>query len=108
MIRAVVFDVGEEDLYPDVRDGLAALRRRGLRVCIAGNQTARAAALLRALHLPADAVATSGEWGVAKPRPEFFARVLELAQAGPRETVYVATTRPTTSSRRRPPGFAPA
>jgi FMN hydrolase / 5-amino-6-(5-phospho-D-ribitylamino)uracil phosphatase len=82
-------ELGEEDLYPDVRSGLAALRGRGLRVCVAGNQTARAAALLRALGLPADAVATSGEWGVAKPRPEFFAHVLDLAGAAAGETVYV-------------------
>ncbi|MCC3770151.1 HAD family hydrolase [Streptomyces sp. UNOC14_S4] len=79
----------ETDLYPDVRPVLQALRAAGLRVVIAGNQTARAGELLRALALPADAVATSGEWGVAKPNAEFFTRVIELAQAAPERTVYV-------------------
>lgn len=79
----------EADLYPDVRPGLAALQEAGLRVCVAGNQTARVGALLRALELPADAVATSGEWGTVKPRSEFFARVLDLAGAAAEETLYV-------------------
>lgn len=79
----------DTDLYPDVRPALAALRQAGLRVVVAGNQTARAGLLLRALDLPADAIATSDEWGVAKPSPEFFARVTDLARAAPHETVYV-------------------
>lgn len=79
----------ETDLYPDVRPALAELRRNGLRVIIAGNQTARAGKLLRALDLPADLVAMSGEWGVSKPDPEFFRRAVEAGQAPPDETVYV-------------------
>ncbi|MEU0740209.1 HAD family hydrolase [Streptomyces sp. NPDC006134] len=79
----------ESDLYDDVRPALSTLRRLGARVIIAGNQTARAGELLRALDLPADLVVTSGEWGVAKPQPEFFQRVAEVAQATPEETVYI-------------------
>ncbi|MFD9561052.1 HAD family hydrolase [Streptomyces sp. NPDC059994] len=79
----------ESDLYPDVRPALTALRERGVRVVIAGNQTARAAELLRALDLPADVIATSGEWGVAKPSAGFFARVVEAARTAPGETLYV-------------------
>lgn len=81
--------LADADLYPDARSGLRAVRELGVRVCVAGNQTARAAELLRALELPADAVATSGEWGAAKPRPEFFAQVLRLAGAAAEETLYV-------------------
>lgn len=81
--------LNETDLYPDVRPALAELRRLGLRVVIAGNQTARAGELLRALDLPADVIATSGEWGVAKPDAEFFRRAVEAGQAAPEETVYV-------------------
>ncbi|MFF1378998.1 HAD family hydrolase [Streptomyces sp. NPDC058308] len=81
--------LGEADLYADVRPALGGLRKLGVRVIVAGNGTPRAAELLRALDLPADLVATSGDWGVAKPDPAFFARVLEVAQAGPRETLYV-------------------
>ncbi|MGW0942377.1 HAD family hydrolase [Streptomyces sp. NPDC002623] len=79
----------ESDLYDDVRPSLAALRAAGLRVVVAGNQTARAGELLRDLALPADLIVTSGEWGVAKPRPAFFERVLEVAQAPPDRTLYV-------------------
>lgn len=64
----------ESDLYPDVRPALAALREAGLRVLVAGNQTARAGALLRDLKLPVDEIATSGEWGIAKPDPRFCPR----------------------------------
>ncbi|MET9134694.1 HAD family hydrolase [Streptomyces antibioticus] len=79
----------ETDLYPDVRPALAALRRLGARVVVAGNQTRRAGELLRGLDLPADLVVTSGEWGVAKPDPEFFRRVLDVADAAPSATLYV-------------------
>ncbi len=85
--RGEVLD--EEDLYDDVRPSLSALRELGVRVVIAGNQTPRVGGLLRDLDLPADLIVTSGEWGVAKPHPEFFERVLEVAQASPEETVYV-------------------
>ncbi|TMR97316.1 HAD family hydrolase [Nonomuraea basaltis] len=81
--------IDEADLYPDVRPALTALRAAGHRLLIAGNQTARAAELLRALDLPVDAIATSGEWGVAKPSPEFFARLIEFAGADPDRIVYV-------------------
>ncbi|NUW35051.1 HAD family hydrolase [Nonomuraea sp. SMC257] len=79
----------DSDLYPDVRPVLTALREAGHQVLIAGNQTQRAAELLRALDLPADGIATSGEWGVAKPDPEFFARLVDLAGAAASDIVYV-------------------
>ncbi|WP_249416439.1 HAD family hydrolase [Streptomyces sp. TS71-3] len=79
----------ESDLYPDVRPALGRLRALGKRVIVAGNQTARAGELLRDLDLPADAVVTSGDWGVAKPDPAFFERVLELAKAPAERTVYI-------------------
>ncbi|MFD8916260.1 HAD family hydrolase [Streptomyces sp. L-9-10] len=79
----------ESDLYPDVRPALAALQAQGIRVVVAGNQTVKAAALLRGLDLPADLIATSGEWGVAKPSPQFFARALDVSGAGAHETLYV-------------------
>ncbi|MBP0458387.1 MULTISPECIES: HAD family hydrolase [Streptomyces] len=79
----------ESDLYPDVRPALGELQARGLRVVVAGNQTVRAGELLRGLDLPADLVATSGDWGVAKPDPEFFHRVQRAAEAEEDEIVYV-------------------
>jgi len=86
-------EIDESDLYPDVRPALSALRARGVWVGVAGNQTARAADLLRRLALPVDAVATSGEWGVAKPDPRFFARVIDMAPGPPDEIVYVGDHR---------------
>ena len=53
----------------DARPALARLRDDGLWVGIAGNQTGRAGGILRGLELPADLIATSDDWGVAKPDP---------------------------------------
>jgi HAD superfamily hydrolase (TIGR01549 family) len=85
--------ITEADLYSDVRPALQALRGRGLWVGIAGNQTERAGELLSALDLPADAIATSGAWGVAKPDLKFFAKVAEWAPAQSGEIVYVGDHR---------------
>ncbi|MBB4963228.1 FMN phosphatase YigB (HAD superfamily) [Saccharothrix violaceirubra] len=85
--------IEECDLYPDVREGLGRLRDAGLWVGVAGNQTARAGELLRGLGLPVDAVATSGEWGVPKPDPGFFARVVEMAGCAAGEVVHVGDHR---------------
>ncbi|MFJ8153992.1 HAD family hydrolase [Streptomyces sp. NPDC094468] len=82
-------DLEESDLYDDVRPALGALRQRGIRVVIAGNQTVRAGQLLRELDLPADLITTSQEWGVAKPAAGFFTKVLEVAQAPADRTLYV-------------------
>jgi N-acetyl-D-muramate 6-phosphate phosphatase len=85
---------GEEDLYPDVRPALTELRGMGLWVGIAGNQTARAGQILRGMGLPADLIATSADWGVAKPDPAFFARVVEAAPVvEAAEIVYVGDHR---------------
>jgi HAD superfamily hydrolase (TIGR01549 family) len=81
------------DLYPDAQPALAALRTCGLWVGVAGNQTVRAATLIRALGLPVDAVATSGEWGVAKPQPEFFEKMAQFAPGERSEIVYVGDHR---------------
>ncbi|MFJ9338311.1 HAD family hydrolase [Streptomyces sp. NPDC101733] len=79
----------ESDLYEDVRPALSALRARGVRVVVAGNQSTRAGEMLRALHLPADLVVTSGEWGVSKPSSAFFERVRAVSECPAAETLYV-------------------
>ncbi|MBB6349394.1 HAD family hydrolase [Nonomuraea muscovyensis] len=78
-----------DDLYPDVRDALGALREAGYQVIVAGNQPARAYDALVAMELPADSVHTSEGWGVAKPAPEFFAKVAAVAGREPGEILYV-------------------
>jgi HAD superfamily hydrolase (TIGR01549 family) len=80
---------GEDDLYPDARPTLARLRNDGLWVGIAGNQTARAGSILRGLALPADMIATSDDWGVTKPDPVFFRKMIEASPCEPGETLYV-------------------
>ena len=77
------------DFYPDAIPCLAALRRAGYRIGMAGNQPAGVEGVLRAMDLPADLIASSAGWGVEKPSPEFFARVVALAGAPPRTIAYV-------------------
>jgi HAD superfamily hydrolase (TIGR01549 family) len=84
---------GEQDLYPDVRPALSELRSMGLWVGIAGNQTARAGQILRGMNLPADLIATSADWDVAKPDPAFFSRVIGSAPGTAAEIVYVGDHR---------------
>jgi HAD superfamily hydrolase (TIGR01549 family) len=80
----------EEDLYPDVRPTLAALREAGLWLGIAGNQTVRAGTLLRALFAEdVDLIGTSDDWGASKPDPEFFRRVAEAVPFPAGEILYV-------------------
>jgi HAD superfamily hydrolase (TIGR01662 family) len=81
--------LSKADLFPDARPCLAALHEQGLRIGLAGNQPARAEALLRALDLPVDAVATSAGWGVEKPSPAFFDRVVREAGFPAAEVLYV-------------------
>ncbi|WP_246238384.1 HAD family hydrolase [Acrocarpospora corrugata] len=78
-----------EDLYPDVRESLAELRKLGFQVIVAGNQPVQAYDALVAMELPVDAIYTSDGWGVSKPQPGFFARVAEAAGRVPGEILYV-------------------
>ncbi|MFE0477380.1 HAD family hydrolase [Streptomyces sp. NPDC058947] len=80
----------EEDLYPDVRDALAALRADGLWLGIAGNQTVRAGKILRTLFAnDVDLIGTSDDWGASKPDRAFFDRVAEVVPVDPAEMLYV-------------------
>lgn len=83
------YDFAPEDLYPDAIPCLAELRARGFKVLIAGNQPREAEAALARLDVPADLIATSGGWGIAKPDPAFFAKVVEAAGEPPANIAYV-------------------
>ncbi|GHH64967.1 haloacid dehalogenase [Streptosporangium violaceochromogenes] len=83
----VNFDEG--DLYPDVRPGLTALRALGYELIIAGNQPPQARDALVAMDLPVDGVHTSDGWGVAKPDPGFFDKVVAVSGREPGEILYV-------------------
>lgn len=77
------------DLYPDVRECLAALKAEGYFVGVAGNQTARAGRLLHELNLGADLIATSDDWGAEKPDVAFFDKLIETSEFEPDEIAYV-------------------
>jgi FMN phosphatase YigB (HAD superfamily) len=100
-VTAVVFDVGETlidearagmrvftdaYLHPDALPCIEALRARGLRIGAAGNMRAVHEGFLRP-HV--DFVGSSQRWGVEKPSPDFFARVIEEAGRPAGEIAYV-------------------
>jgi HAD superfamily hydrolase (TIGR01549 family) len=80
---------GEQNLYQDARPCLAALRGQGLFIGLAGNQTARAESILRALDLPVDLIGTSDSWHVEKPSPRFFERIVAEAGYPAAQVLYV-------------------
>jgi FMN phosphatase YigB (HAD superfamily) len=77
------------DVYPDAAGALARLRAAGLRIGVVGNQPAGAAEAVAALVEPGDLVATSAGWGVAKPDPAFFARLVDELGLAPGQIAYV-------------------
>ncbi|HLE80550.1 MAG TPA: HAD-IA family hydrolase, partial [Dehalococcoidia bacterium] len=79
----------QRDLYPDVRSCFEALRVAGYLIGVAGNQPARADGQLRALGLPFDLIGISAAWGVEKPSPKFFSRIVRAAGLPPEEIAYV-------------------
>ena len=75
-----------DDWYPDALSCIARLRAAGYRVCASGNTPAGVEDDLRPLF---DAVGSSERWGVQKPDPAFFARIVDLAGAEPARIAYV-------------------
>ena len=73
------YDFEHVDLYPDAIPCLMALRASGLKVMIAGNQPQESEAALQRLGVPHDFIASSAGWGVSKPDPRFFDKVIEAA-----------------------------
>lgn len=78
-----------EELYPDVIPCLTELRTAGYRMGVAGNHFADFAATLGKLNLPLDFIGSSEEWGVEKPSPEFFERIVRLTCVRAGEIAYV-------------------
>jgi HAD superfamily hydrolase (TIGR01509 family) len=87
--RTASYDFHASDLYPDAIPCLTELKARGLKVIIAGNQPVQAEAALARLQVPADLIASSDGWGVSKPNPDFFRRVIEAAGEPPSAIAYV-------------------
>jgi FMN phosphatase YigB (HAD superfamily) len=77
------------DLYSDAVPCLSAVRERGFRIGIAGNQTEALEGWVRQAELPADVVVSSASLGLRKPDPAFFEAVVELLSFAPAEVAYV-------------------
>ena len=75
-----------DELYPDARPALDELRSRGYVLGAVGNTTAGIEPLLQEL---VDIVGSSERWGVEKPSPAFFARLIEEAGRPAGEIAYV-------------------
>ena len=80
---------GLDDLYPDALPCLRALRERGLRLGLVGNTSEQIEDILRTLDLPVDVIGSSERWGVEKPSPDFFARVVDEAGVDASRVAYV-------------------
>lgn len=81
--------IEEVDLYPDALPCLRASADRGLIVGIAGNQPAGVEEQLRAAGFSPNFLASSAAWGVEKPSPEFFDRIVAEAGVAPESILYV-------------------
>src|SRR5579872_4011303 len=80
---------GANDLYPDARACLHALRGGGYCTGIAGNQPIEAEVAIAAMNLDVDFIASSARLGVEKPAPRFFVEIARLAGAPPADIAYV-------------------
>jgi HAD superfamily hydrolase (TIGR01509 family) len=74
------------DFYPDALPALDRLRSRDLRVAAVGNTPKETEEQLRE-HV--EVLGSSERWGVAKPAPEFFARIVAALDLRPAEIAYV-------------------
>jgi HAD superfamily hydrolase (TIGR01549 family) len=77
------------ELYPDVLPCLKGLQAAGYRIGVAGNHFADLVEELRPGKYAVDYVGSSQEWGVEKPSPEFFARIVHLSGVSAGEIAYV-------------------
>jgi HAD superfamily hydrolase (TIGR01549 family) len=81
--------IESRDLYPDAVPALTRLRAAGLLTGIAGNQSEEATVEIRALGLSIDFVGSSARWGVAKPDPAFFNRIVSETRVAPHQIAYI-------------------
>jgi HAD superfamily hydrolase (TIGR01549 family) len=87
--QGYVYNVLPADFYPDVHNCLKNLKVGGYRIGIAGNQPEECQSVLRDAGIEADWVASSSKWGIEKPSPLFFERLVEETGLPPSSIVYV-------------------
>ncbi len=90
-------------LYPDVRQSLAELRRRGYKLALASNIASYRASWLREIDLTPsfDATALSCELGVAKPASAVYLAAADRLGIAPDECVFVDDVPPYVMAARR-------
>jgi HAD superfamily hydrolase (TIGR01549 family) len=81
--------IERQDLYSDAVPTLVRLRAAGLLIGISGTQPKEAEEEISALGLAVDFVASSARWGVAKPDPAFFRRIVSESGLAPDQIAYV-------------------
>jgi HAD superfamily hydrolase (TIGR01549 family) len=79
----------EHDLYADAKPCLSRLRSLGYRVGIAGNQPIEAEQALLRVGFETDLLASSTSWGIAKPSPVVFKKIIALAGVPASRIAYV-------------------
>lgn len=84
-----IYHLEPGDFYPDALPCLARLRASGFRIGVAGNQPEASEAALAAVGIEADFIASSARWGVEKPSPAFFDRVVQAAGVPTNAIAYV-------------------
>jgi HAD superfamily hydrolase (TIGR01549 family) len=77
------------DFYPDAIATLRKLKASGYVVGITGNQPEETEAALELSGIAADHIASSARWGVEKPAPDFFAKIVEVCGCAANEIAYV-------------------
>lgn len=87
--QGVGYVIAPRDFYPDAVATLRALKAAGFIVGIAGNQPEQSEAALQASGVVADHIASSARWGVEKPSPGFFAKVVAASGCAADEVAYV-------------------
>ena len=89
-VHAKLGSLTDEDLFPDALASLDALRDRGYRVAVIGNQPSRIGDELRELGVHPEVMLMSEEMGVMKPDPAFFGVTLDhLGDPDPGQVAYV-------------------
>jgi FMN phosphatase YigB (HAD superfamily) len=76
----------DEDWYPDAVPCIERLRKAGYRVCAVGN-TPQFFEEHVGLHV--EVLGSSERWGISKPDPAFFARIVEAVGVEPAKIAYV-------------------
>ena len=83
------YQIEQRDLYPDVEPTLRQLKAEGFKLGVSGNQPEGAAEQTAKLGLPFDVVGSSAQWGISKPAPAFFERLVSELGLQAEEIVYV-------------------